>query len=110
MIGTMRDALTTPPADVLAAAPQRTAVLEAAGLVERNGDELIPHPSLRLGEGPTARSAGEAKLSSLRQAVAAAAHEGNDIAGPPRGMDRGGNQPGLPGPPAAGGRPVDRRP
>ncbi|MGJ6964140.1 class I SAM-dependent methyltransferase [Streptosporangium sp. G11] len=81
VIGTMRDALTAPLADVLAAAPQRTAVLEAAGLVERNGDELTPHPSLRPGEGPTARSAGEAKLSSLRQAVAAAAHEGNDVAG-----------------------------
>ncbi len=81
VIGTMRDALTAPLADVLAAAPQRTAVLEAAGLVARNGDEFIPHPSLRPAEGPTARSVVEAKLSSLRQAVAAAAHEGNDIAG-----------------------------
>ncbi|MGS2646340.1 hypothetical protein [Streptosporangium sp. G12] len=55
VIGTTRDALTAPLADVLAAAPQRTAVLEAAGLVERNGDEFIPHPSLRPAEGPTAR-------------------------------------------------------
>jgi hypothetical protein len=41
----MRDALTAPVADVLAAAPERTAVLKAVGLVERDGDELPPHPS-----------------------------------------------------------------
>lgn len=73
VIGTMRDALTAPLTNVLAADPQRTAVLEAVGLVERNQDGLTPHPSLRLREGPTARSLVEAKLSSLRQAVSAAA-------------------------------------
>jgi len=78
MIATMRDALTDPVADVLAAAPDRTAVLEAAGLVTRDGDELTPHPSLHLGAGPTAPSAVAARLGSLRQAVSAAAREGND--------------------------------
>lgn len=77
MIATMRDALTTPFADVLAAAPQRTAVLEAVGLVERNHDGFTLHPSLRLGQ-PFA----EWKLSSLRQIVSAAAQEaGNDAGG-----------------------------
>jgi SAM-dependent methyltransferase len=72
MIGTLRGAATAPLAGVLAAAPQRTAVLEAAGLVERDHDGFIVHPSLRLGQ-PLA----DAKLSSLRQAVSAAARDGN---------------------------------
>lgn len=76
MIGTMRDALAAPLADVLASAPQRTAVLEAAGLVERNHDGFTLHPSLRLGQ-PLA----EAKLNSLRQAFSVAAHDGNGAAG-----------------------------
>lgn len=76
MIGTMRDALTVPVADVLASAPERTAVLEAAGLVERDGDDLALHPVLREQAGASAASAVAARLSSLRQAVAAAAREG----------------------------------
>ncbi|MFC6083260.1 class I SAM-dependent methyltransferase [Sphaerisporangium aureirubrum] len=74
MVGTMRDALTTPLADVLAAAPERTAVLEAAGLLETTPDGPTPHPALLHGTG-AARSAVEAKLSSLRQAVSAAAND-----------------------------------
>ena len=74
MIGTMRDALTAPLADVLAAAPQRTAVLEAVGLVQRNHDGFTLHPSLRPGE-PLA----EAKLNSLLQACSVAAHDGNGV-------------------------------
>jgi hypothetical protein len=76
MIGTMRDAVTAPLADVLAAAPQRTVVLEAVGLVERSHDGFALHPSLRLGQ-PFA----EAKLNSLRQAFSVAAHDGNSAAG-----------------------------
>ncbi|MEU3183525.1 class I SAM-dependent methyltransferase [Streptomyces sp. NPDC006923] len=75
MIGTMRDALTSPLAQVLAADPQRTAVLEAAGLVRRDGDDLVPHPALVPADEPTARSAVEARLSSLRQALSAATHD-----------------------------------
>ncbi|MEU6341497.1 class I SAM-dependent methyltransferase [Streptomyces sp. NPDC046977] len=75
MVGTLHDALTTPLAEVLAADPHRTAVLEQAGLVRREGDALVPHSSLVPPDGPTARSAVEARLSSLRQAVAAAAGE-----------------------------------
>jgi hypothetical protein len=62
-------------AEVLAADPERTAVLEAAGLVERDGDGLAPHPSLRTPGGPDGSSAVAARLSSLRQAVAVAARE-----------------------------------
>lgn len=70
MISTLRETLTTPIGDVLAAAPQRTAVLEAAGLVDRNDDGFTVHPSLRLGQ-PLA----DGMLSSLRQAVAAATRD-----------------------------------
>ncbi|MFC7106614.1 hypothetical protein ACFQQB_43120 [Nonomuraea rubra] len=73
LIATLDDAATKPLADVLAADPQRTAVLEAAGLVQRDGDTLVLHPSYRYPDGPTNRSAAQARLSSLRQAVAAAA-------------------------------------
>lgn len=76
MIGTLRDATMAPLTDVLAAAPQRTAVLEAAGLVGRDHDGLTVHPSLRLGQ-PLAQW----KLSSLRQAVAAAVGNGNGAPG-----------------------------
>jgi len=74
VIGTMRDALTAQLADVLASAPQRTAVLEAVGLVERSHDGFTLHPSLCLGK-PFA----EAKLNSLRQAFSVAAHDGNGV-------------------------------
>lgn len=72
LVGVVRDATATPLTDVLAADPQRTAVLEAVGLVRREGTTLTPHPSLVYADEPTARSAVAARLSSLRQAVAAA--------------------------------------
>ena len=72
LISTLRDAATAPLADVLAAAPQRTAVLEAVGLVDRKDDGFTVHPSLHLGQ-PLA----EWMLSSLRQAVSAATRDGN---------------------------------
>ncbi|MGW0855740.1 SAM-dependent methyltransferase [Streptomyces sp. NPDC002690] len=72
MLGTIAEAVETPLADVLESDPARTAVLEAAGLVRREQDVLTPHTSLVYADGPTARSAVEARLSSLRQAVAAA--------------------------------------
>jgi hypothetical protein len=67
VIGATRDALATPPADVLASEPQRTAVL-AAGLVV----DGRPHPSPLLDDSPTTRSATLVKLGSLRQALDAA--------------------------------------
>ncbi|MFI5614753.1 class I SAM-dependent methyltransferase [Amycolatopsis sp. NPDC051903] len=72
VVATQREAADRPWADVFAAAPGRTAVLEAAGLVRRDGGELVPHPALGTAE-PVGAAA--AKLSSLRQAVAAAAGE-----------------------------------
>jgi 2-polyprenyl-3-methyl-5-hydroxy-6-metoxy-1,4-benzoquinol methylase len=72
LVGTLRDATTTPLADVLEKHPQRTAVLEAAGLVSREGDVLTLHPSLVYADEATARNVVEARLSILRQAVAAA--------------------------------------
>ncbi|QRP47238.1 trans-aconitate 2-methyltransferase [Amycolatopsis sp. FDAARGOS 1241] len=78
VVATQREAADRPWADVLAAAPECTAVLEAAGLVRRDGDELVPHPSLATAE-PAGVAA--AKLSSLRQAVAAAAGEDAGHAG-----------------------------
>lgn len=76
LVGTLGDAVSTPLADVLAADPARTAVLEAAGLVRRGEDgtrTLLP--SLVYDDEATARSAVQARLSSLRQAVAAAAQD-----------------------------------
>ncbi|MFJ9543936.1 class I SAM-dependent methyltransferase [Streptomyces sp. NPDC101225] len=73
LIGTLSDAATLPLEQVLAADRPRTAVLEAAGLVRRDGDGFIAHPSWVYPDGPTARSAAAARLSSLRQAVTAAA-------------------------------------
>ncbi|MEV0819852.1 class I SAM-dependent methyltransferase [Nonomuraea rubra] len=81
LIATLDDAATKPLADVLAADPQRTAVLEAAGLIQRDGDTLVLHPSYRYPDGPTNRSAAQARLSSLRQAVAAAAGDRGQAGG-----------------------------
>ncbi|MEU3986690.1 class I SAM-dependent methyltransferase [Streptomyces sp. NPDC026672] len=81
MIGTMRDALTAPLPEVLAAHPQRTAVLEAVGLVRRDGDGLVPHGALSRADAETTRSAVAARLSSLRQAVSAAEDHASDGAG-----------------------------
>ncbi|MDX3072748.1 class I SAM-dependent methyltransferase [Streptomyces sp. MI02-7b] len=77
MVGTLHDALTAPLAEVLAADPRRTEVLEEAGLVRREGTAFVPHPSLVPPDGPTARSAVEARLSSMRQALTAATGEGS---------------------------------
>ncbi|WP_433358384.1 SAM-dependent methyltransferase [Micromonospora saelicesensis] len=74
-VGTMSDALSAPLAEVLAASPHRSAVLEAAGLLSWDGGTPVAHPSLVPADGPTGRSAVQARLSSLRQAVAAAAQE-----------------------------------
>jgi SAM-dependent methyltransferase len=72
---TIGEGATTPHAEVLAADPQRTAVLEAVGLVRREGAVLTLHPSMAYADEPTARSAAAARLSSLRQAVAAATQD-----------------------------------
>ncbi|MFB7600499.1 SAM-dependent methyltransferase [Streptomyces sp. NPDC056160] len=79
--GTLRDALDTPLMDVLAADPQRTAVLESAGLVRRDGTGFAVHPSLTPADAPTARSAVQARLSGLRQAVSAAAESAGSAHG-----------------------------
>ncbi|WP_327036036.1 class I SAM-dependent methyltransferase [Micromonospora ureilytica] len=71
----MSDALSAPLAEVLAASPHRSAVLQAAGLLSWDGGAPVAHPSLVPPDGPTGRSAVQARLSSLRQAVAAAAQE-----------------------------------
>ncbi|GGJ33841.1 SAM-dependent methyltransferase [Streptomyces brasiliensis] len=81
LIATLHDAATTSQADALAADPQRTAVLEAVGLIQRDGDTPSLHPSYRYPDGPTNRSAAQARLSSLRQAVAAAAGEKGETGG-----------------------------
>ncbi|MCO1595087.1 class I SAM-dependent methyltransferase [Micromonospora sp. RHAY321] len=81
VVGTMRDALSAPLAEVLAASPQRTAVLEAAGLLSWDGEVPVAHPSLVPADGPTGRSMVQARLSSLRQAVTAAAQDASAPAG-----------------------------
>ncbi|WP_331737629.1 hypothetical protein [Streptomyces sp. NBC_00019] len=82
LVSTQRQALSAPLTDVLACDPQRTAVLESLGLVHRGPDGFVVHPSLDQADPATARSAVEAKLSSLRQAVSAAV---SDVAGTPQG-------------------------
>ncbi|MER7930583.1 class I SAM-dependent methyltransferase [Streptomyces sp. NPDC096057] len=77
VVSVQRQALTEPLADVLVRDPWRTEVLESVGLVRRGPDGLIVHPSLDRTDTATAYSAVEAKLSSLRQAVAAAAADDN---------------------------------
>ena len=81
LIATLDDVATKPLADVLAANPQRTAVLEAVGLIQRDGDTLTLHPSYRYPDGPTNHSAVQARLSSLRQAVAAASGDQGETGG-----------------------------
>ncbi|MGP4046975.1 hypothetical protein [Streptomyces sp. 2A115] len=82
LVSTQRQALSAPLVDVLARDPQRTAVLESLGLVRRGPDGFAVHPSLDQADAATARSAVEAKLSSLQQAVSAAV---SDVAGTPQG-------------------------
>ncbi|TJZ97944.1 class I SAM-dependent methyltransferase [Actinacidiphila oryziradicis] len=81
LIATLNDVATKPSAEVLGANPQRTAVLEAVGLIRRDGDTLTLHPSYRYPDGPTNRSAAQARLSSLRQAVAAATGDQGETGG-----------------------------
>ncbi|WP_225844031.1 class I SAM-dependent methyltransferase [Streptomyces albus] len=81
LIATLDEAATKPPADVLAADPQRTAVLEAAGLIRRDGDTPTLHPAYRYPDGPAHHSAAQARLSALRQAVAAAAGDQGEAGG-----------------------------
>lgn len=69
MIGTMRDAATEPLQQVLAAHPRRTAVLEAAGLVRRDGESFSVDPVLDVADAASARSSVAARLSALRQAL-----------------------------------------
>jgi predicted O-methyltransferase YrrM len=78
VVATQREAADASLAEVLAAAPERTAVLEAAGLVRRDSGELVPHPSLVLPPG-AAGGAVAARLSSLRQAVVAAEGGGASV-------------------------------
>jgi protein-L-isoaspartate O-methyltransferase len=73
VIATYRDAAEGSLAEALAADPDRTAVLEAVGLVRRTGDGITPHAALY--DGPGAGNTAAARLSSLRQAVGAAAGE-----------------------------------
>jgi predicted O-methyltransferase YrrM len=70
VIATYRNAARGSLADALAADPDRTAVLEAIGLVQRAGDGIVPNAALH--DGPLAGNAASARLSSLRQAVDAA--------------------------------------
>jgi len=69
MIGTLRDAAADPLDAVLTAHPRRTAVLEAAGLVGRDGDAFTVDPLLQIADPATARSAAAARLSALRSAT-----------------------------------------
>ena len=82
LLATLRDALTSPLTDVLAASPLRTAVLEAAGLIthDQRGISLT-------GEFPQVAGPLEAKLSSFRQAVAVAAGDAAASAGWAAGDD-----------------------
>ncbi|MFH8983581.1 SAM-dependent methyltransferase [Streptomyces varsoviensis] len=73
VVATLREAGTGSLEEALAADPARTAVLEAAGVVRRDGAEVTAAPALRLG--PGAANAAAARLSSMRQAVAAAGGE-----------------------------------
>ncbi|MEY9895249.1 hypothetical protein ABIA31_008938 [Catenulispora sp. MAP5-51] len=95
MIGTVRDAASAPLDRVLADHPRRTAVLEAAGLVRRVGDSLVVDPVLDVADPATAHSAAAARLSSLRQAVtAAAAEHTTDATDAPGGWLVAGTNPG----------------
>ncbi|MFI0242490.1 SAM-dependent methyltransferase [Streptomyces sp. NPDC016845] len=73
VIATLRAAGTGSLEKALVADPARTEVLEAAGIVSREGDEVTAGPALQLGTASS--NAASARLSSLRQAVAAAEGE-----------------------------------
>ena len=73
VIATYRDTAGSSLAEALAADPDRTAVLAAAGLVRGTGQGAVPGPALL--DGPLAGNAAAARLSSLRQAAEVAAGE-----------------------------------
>jgi predicted O-methyltransferase YrrM len=73
VIATQRQAAEESLADALAADPNRTRILEAVGLVWRAGAEVVATEGWH--DGPLAGSAASARLSSLRQALDAAAGE-----------------------------------
>lgn len=73
LIATYRDAARGSLADALAADPRRTAVLAAAGLVQRTTGGFVAHPALH--DGSVSGNAAALLLSSLRQAVDVAAGE-----------------------------------
>src|SRR4051794_30162976 len=73
VVATLREAGTGSLEEALAADPARTAVLEAAGVVRRDGAKVTAAPVLQLG--PASSTAASARLSSMRQAVAVAGGE-----------------------------------
>ncbi|MDI5964554.1 SAM-dependent methyltransferase [Streptantibioticus silvisoli] len=73
VVATLRETGTGSLEEALAADPVRTAVLEAAGVVRRDGEKVIAASVLQLG--PAAANVASARLSSMRQAVAAAGGE-----------------------------------
>ncbi|MFJ8827493.1 class I SAM-dependent methyltransferase [Streptomyces sp. NPDC102467] len=73
VVATLREAGTGSLEKALAADAARTAVLEAAGVVRREGSDTVAVPALQVG--PASSNAASARLSSMRQAVAAAAGE-----------------------------------
>ena len=78
VIATYRDAAGSSLAEALTRQPDRTAVLVAAGLVQRADRSLVPDglvPDPALLDGPLAGNAAAARLGALRQAVQVAAGE-----------------------------------
>ncbi|TVT07457.1 class I SAM-dependent methyltransferase [Amycolatopsis bartoniae] len=73
VVATLREAAAGSLEAALAADPARTAVLEAAGVVRREGSDLVAAPAMRVGS--ASANAASARLSSMRQAVAAAGGE-----------------------------------
>lgn len=71
VIATHRDAAEKSLAEALTVDPDRTAILEAVGLVRRTAAGLTPDAALH--DAPVAGSAAAARLSSLRQALDVAA-------------------------------------
>ncbi|WP_433893708.1 SAM-dependent methyltransferase [Streptomyces sp. CA-111067] len=74
VVATLREAGGGSLEQALAADPARTAVLEAAGLVRRQGDGMVTGPVPAF-DPAMADAAASARLGSMRQAVAAAAGE-----------------------------------
>ncbi|MET7684214.1 methyltransferase domain-containing protein [Streptomyces sp. NPDC005423] len=73
VVATLREIGTGSLEKALAADPARTVVLEAAGVVRREGNGVVAVPALQVG--PASSNAASARLSSMRQAVAAASGE-----------------------------------